>query len=673
MSSTRRVKYIDSSCVFVDDADHSKKMYLELSSIDASTTRIITFPNADTTLVGIDYSQEITNKTLIDNSVIFANNSDNTKKAKFQLSDITTGTTRVLTIPDTNLTFVGTTTTQTLTNKTITNPIISSISNGGTIYFPSGNDTLVGLATTDQLSNKSLKNNTVFHVDNSDISKKLGFSTSGASTSTTMTITSSHTANRTLTLPNANDTLIGKATTDTLTNKTISATNNTITNIANTQIKTGAAIDATKIANGTVSNAEFQYLDGVTSAIQTQINSKASTSHTHSTSDITSGTFANARISSSNVTQHQSSLSITESQISDLQTYALDSAVVHISGTETITGNKTFNSDIFVYGMGNNLALGTTSPNNAKLYIVPDSGQDWFRVGTGSDAGAWVLYENAGPKMYLTDYDDAPGIILQQEGAGSESVPDHKVELTMASGLSSDFVININDSRKLTIESNGTLSVNTANYETLVTADNDIPNKKYVDDNAGGGSGDVTGPGSVMDMEITRFNGTTGKIIEGCGIRHYGASATDPTSPTPQAGDKYYNTAINHEMCYDGSRSKWLSVATFCEGCGRNGSTKDGDYYRRYNGMELSSTTGSYVQTGTIIRIGYTTEKSSKHTFEVLVNGDVIASLYSNGASAAFNNELNGDFKAGPMSARNQDGGDKSDDLQAIIYYKLRA
>jgi len=45
---------------------------------------------------------------------------------------------------------------------------------------------------------------------------------------------------------------------------------NSITNIENADIKAGAAIDATKIANGSVSNTEFQYLDGVTSAIQTQ-------------------------------------------------------------------------------------------------------------------------------------------------------------------------------------------------------------------------------------------------------------------------------------------------------------------------------------------------------------------------------------------------------------------
>lgn len=43
--------------------------------------------------------------------------------------------------------------------------------------------------------------------------------------------------------------------------------------------------------------------------------------HTHATTDITSGTFADARIAQSNVTQHEGALSITESQISDLGTY----------------------------------------------------------------------------------------------------------------------------------------------------------------------------------------------------------------------------------------------------------------------------------------------------------------------------------------------------------------
>ena len=46
--------------------------------------------------------------------------------------------------------------TETLTNKTLTTPIISSISNTGTLTLPTSTDTLVGRATTDTLTNKTL-------------------------------------------------------------------------------------------------------------------------------------------------------------------------------------------------------------------------------------------------------------------------------------------------------------------------------------------------------------------------------------------------------------------------------------------------------------------------------------------------------------------------------------
>jgi len=51
---------------------------------------------------------------------------------------------------------VGTTDTQTLSAKTLTSPIISSISNTGTLTLPTSTDTLVGRATTDSLTNKTL-------------------------------------------------------------------------------------------------------------------------------------------------------------------------------------------------------------------------------------------------------------------------------------------------------------------------------------------------------------------------------------------------------------------------------------------------------------------------------------------------------------------------------------
>lgn len=53
-------------------------------------------------------------------------------------------------------TIVGTTDTQTLSAKTLTSPIISSISNTGTLTLPTSTDTLVGRATTDTLTNKRI-------------------------------------------------------------------------------------------------------------------------------------------------------------------------------------------------------------------------------------------------------------------------------------------------------------------------------------------------------------------------------------------------------------------------------------------------------------------------------------------------------------------------------------
>ncbi len=50
---------------------------------------------------------------------------------------------------------------ETFTNKTLTSPIISTISNTGTLTLPTSTDTLVGKATTDTLTNKTLTTPTI--------------------------------------------------------------------------------------------------------------------------------------------------------------------------------------------------------------------------------------------------------------------------------------------------------------------------------------------------------------------------------------------------------------------------------------------------------------------------------------------------------------------------------
>ena len=59
----------------------------------------------------------------------------------------------------------------------------------------------------------------------------------------------------------------------------LSKTNNSIPTllIADGNIATAANIDATKIGTGVVNNTEFNYLNGVTSAIQTQLDAKSAT------------------------------------------------------------------------------------------------------------------------------------------------------------------------------------------------------------------------------------------------------------------------------------------------------------------------------------------------------------------------------------------------------------
>jgi len=273
----------------------------------SAVTASKTVPTGD--VVGTTDTQTLTNKTLTDNTTYLQDDLDNTKKVQFQLSGITTATTRTLTVPDANTILVGTDATQTLTNKTIDadNNTITNIENAdikaaaaidaskiadGTVsntefqYINSLTsnaqtqiDTKITASSTDTLTNKTLTDNTTYLQDDVDNTKKVQFQLSGITTATT----------RTLTIPDASTTLVGTDATQTLTNKTIDADNNTITNIENADIKASAEIDASKIADGTVSNTEFQYINSLTSNAQTQLDTKITASSTDTLTNKTLG------------------------------------------------------------------------------------------------------------------------------------------------------------------------------------------------------------------------------------------------------------------------------------------------------------------------------------------------------------------------------------------------
>jgi hypothetical protein len=247
--NTPTLVVLDSGLTIQDNVDPTKQAVFQASGISTGTTRSYTFPDNSGTLItsatGVDLSssQTLTNKSLVDASTFIVDDGDATKKLQFQVSGITTGTTRTLTVPDASDTIVTLATTQSLTNKTLDNTNAITVKAGSftvqdtsnatklfvhsvsgatagttttlgclsttsrSINLPDASTTLVGTDNTATLTNKTLSGNTAVTL---------------ISGSGTLTLNTSGT----VTLPNATDTLVGKATTDVLTNKDLTATSN---------------------------------------------------------------------------------------------------------------------------------------------------------------------------------------------------------------------------------------------------------------------------------------------------------------------------------------------------------------------------------------------------------------------------------------------------------------
>ena len=156
--------------------------------VDPTADRTVTMPNATDTLIGKATTDTLTNK-----SVDLGNNTLTGSLAEFN-SALQSDSFATLTGSDT------------LTNKTFTSPTI----NGGTM---SGSFTGTMDVTGTVLSGAS----------------PLVFEGASADAYETTWAFTDPTADRTITVPNATDTLIGKATTDTFTNKTFDLGSNTWT------------------------------------------------------------------------------------------------------------------------------------------------------------------------------------------------------------------------------------------------------------------------------------------------------------------------------------------------------------------------------------------------------------------------------------------------------------
>mgnify|MGYP000327241629 CR=1 FL=1 len=106
----------------IDFNNNTLNNVCSISSSQTLTNKTIDFNNNTLNNVcSISTSQTLTNKTFTDNVTTFQDNADNSKKIRFDLSLINSGTTRTLQLPDEDGPLIGSNSIQTISNKIINN------------------------------------------------------------------------------------------------------------------------------------------------------------------------------------------------------------------------------------------------------------------------------------------------------------------------------------------------------------------------------------------------------------------------------------------------------------------------------------------------------------------------------------------------------------------------
>jgi len=139
--------------------------------------------------------------------------------------------------------------------------------------------------------------------------------------------------------------------------------------LTDSDISPTAAIDATKIANGSVDNTEFQYLNGLTSAIQSQLNGKQ---------DLDSTLTALAAYNNNGLLTQTAADTFTGRSV-------LGGSAISVTNGNGVSGNPTIALDI------NSLTTNTLAANNDFLPVFDPSGVVNYKINKGNFLSGYAL------------------------------------------------------------------------------------------------------------------------------------------------------------------------------------------------------------------------------------------------------------------------------------------
>lgn len=126
---------------------------------------------------------------------------------------------------------------------------------------------------------------------------------------------------------------------------------------------------------------------------------------------------------------------------------------------------------------------------------------------------------------------------------------------------------------------------------------------------------------------------------------HISSGASFPG--TPSDGDIYYHTTKKMLFCYDGGRTKWLSITRDAYTLGRSPVTGDSNASLRIGTAHTSSASGIHLpRDGTIVAATVKNENSVTRDIQIKINNSTVSTVSLTAVSEATDDAINQDFSA---------------------------